>query len=267
MSFKKKKPVVNRFKGFATNYDRYRPVPPDDLMKLVVKLTENTPALIVDLGAGTGLSTKVWAKYAKQVIGIDPSKDMIKIANQNNGSDNVEYQIGFAENSRLEDLSVDIISCSSSIHWMDPHKIVNEVNRILKPSGVFVAYGYYYPIVSHSATLTKFYEEWRAKLDNLEYNSYLQPAKKYSFEETLKTFKQSNYFNYSRKLYLHSKLFWDENDFIGFLNAHAGVNYLREQNLKDDEFELNKISRLASDVFKGKKEEIYFTYSVFLAIK
>jgi protein-L-isoaspartate O-methyltransferase len=31
-----------------------------------------TPALVVDLGSGTGLSTAVWAEQARRVIGLEP---------------------------------------------------------------------------------------------------------------------------------------------------------------------------------------------------
>jgi hypothetical protein len=46
--------------GFAARYDTYRPVPPPTLLDLLCQMAQAPiPALVVDLGSGTGLSTAV----------------------------------------------------------------------------------------------------------------------------------------------------------------------------------------------------------------
>ena len=68
---------VRRFSGFAGDYDRHRPSPPEILADLVAKFSGTPrPTLVVDLGSGTGLSTRYWADKAEQVIGIEPTADM-----------------------------------------------------------------------------------------------------------------------------------------------------------------------------------------------
>ena len=63
--------------GEASMYDRTRPTPPPALLDLLTQLIHTPyPALVVDLGSGTGLSTAIWGERAQQVIGIEPNADM-----------------------------------------------------------------------------------------------------------------------------------------------------------------------------------------------
>ena len=66
-----------RFSGFADRYDRYRPSPPPVLMDILAQLAHaSPPRLVVDIGSGTGLSTRLWAGRADKVIGVEPNADM-----------------------------------------------------------------------------------------------------------------------------------------------------------------------------------------------
>jgi len=49
---------ADRFRGFAGLYDDVRPVPPPELAALLVDYCGGRPRLVVDLGRGTGLSTR-----------------------------------------------------------------------------------------------------------------------------------------------------------------------------------------------------------------
>ena len=72
---------VERFMGFAERYDAFRPRPPAIICAVLTQLAQvPRPALVVDLGSGTGLSTLLWAGHAGAVIGIEPSDDMRRYA-------------------------------------------------------------------------------------------------------------------------------------------------------------------------------------------
>ena len=63
--------------GFAAFYDRFRPQAPGALLQLLPTLLETDRLrLVVDLGSGTGLSTRIWADFADEVIGIEPQDAM-----------------------------------------------------------------------------------------------------------------------------------------------------------------------------------------------
>ena len=49
---------ANRFSGFADLYDKVRPTPPAVLADLITTYAGGQPGVTVDLGCGTGLSTR-----------------------------------------------------------------------------------------------------------------------------------------------------------------------------------------------------------------
>jgi len=52
---------IERFSGFARDYDHYRPEPPQDLARLLAAYGGfDALSLVIDLGSGTGLSTRYW---------------------------------------------------------------------------------------------------------------------------------------------------------------------------------------------------------------
>ena len=59
-------PTIERFTGYAEEYDKYRPKPPHTLLDLLCEMccTEH-PKTVVDLGCGPGVSTRVWADRAE----------------------------------------------------------------------------------------------------------------------------------------------------------------------------------------------------------
>ncbi len=51
--------------GKASSYDRARPTPPPALLDLLTQLIQLPhPALMVDVGSGTGLFTVIWGERA-----------------------------------------------------------------------------------------------------------------------------------------------------------------------------------------------------------
>src|SRR5215208_6283024 len=78
--------------GFAERYDRYRPRPPIALLELLPPLAGvERPRLVVDLGSGTGLSTRFWADDADEVVGIEPNDAMRAWAEESTREPNVRY--------------------------------------------------------------------------------------------------------------------------------------------------------------------------------
>ena len=56
--------AVSRFTGFAAEYDAARPAPPAELVQVIMQWSGATAPDVVDIGAGTGLSTVLWAGHA-----------------------------------------------------------------------------------------------------------------------------------------------------------------------------------------------------------
>lgn len=258
---------ADRFKGFCLDYDKYRPQPPEIIFSLGRKLVGETPELVVDLGSGSGLSTSPWSPFAKLIIGIEPSDEMLEVARRERGGPNIFYRKGFGNKTGIDSESVDIVAASSSLHWMEPQSTLNEIDRILRKEGLLIVYGHYYPVYSDSYVLTNLHEIWRANLDHLEYKKEKPIATKYSSADVLRTFKESEVFSYSRKLYVHSELSWTAEEIVGFMNAHAGIPFLRNKGYGDSDLYFTPVHSELSKILVDFKFSVLFTYSISIFIK
>jgi ubiquinone/menaquinone biosynthesis C-methylase UbiE len=98
----------------------------------------------VDLGCGAGQLVMELAKNAPglHVTGIDLSEEMLanaRISSQQlDLEDRVEYRLGNAEEIPFPDQSLDLVISTASLHhWNEPVKVLNEVDRVLKPGGAY----------------------------------------------------------------------------------------------------------------------------------
>jgi SAM-dependent methyltransferase len=129
--------------GFAPDYDRFRPGPPEVVLSvLTTHAGAERPRLVVDLGCGTGLSTRAWAGRAGRVIGVEANARMVAQARAATEVSNVEFVEGFAHEAEIDDESADIVTCAQSFHWMEPAPVLAEAARMLRDGGVFAAYDY-----------------------------------------------------------------------------------------------------------------------------
>jgi ubiquinone/menaquinone biosynthesis C-methylase UbiE len=94
---------------------------------------------ILDVGTGPGYLPIEIARLAPgvEVIGIDISSDMVKIARRNaekaNLSSRVKFMVEDANKMSFEDSSFDLIVSTGSLHhWKKPLHVINEIYRVLK---------------------------------------------------------------------------------------------------------------------------------------
>jgi ubiquinone/menaquinone biosynthesis C-methylase UbiE/DNA-binding transcriptional ArsR family regulator len=97
------------------------------------------PMVIADLGAGEGAFSLLLAQRAKHVIAVDTSARMVEVGRQQakrQSVKNLEYRLGDMEEVPIDDVSVDLVFFSQSLHHaMHPERAVAEAWRILKPGG------------------------------------------------------------------------------------------------------------------------------------
>jgi ubiquinone/menaquinone biosynthesis C-methylase UbiE len=91
---------------------------------------------VLDLGCGPGESTRLMKEKGYLAIGVDQSPKMIEAA-QSRG---VDSYITDCNPLPFEDNEFDAIFVCTALEWSEePHKIVKEMVRVLKPSGYVVA--------------------------------------------------------------------------------------------------------------------------------
>ena len=141
--------AIRLFEGkeHAKLYAKYRPTFPDDIYDEILKYCSSNTGrdLAVDVGCGSGQSTRPLSRYFRKVIGSDVSEQQIQsaIAKTTEEHGNITYQTSPGEDlSFIDDNSVDLITVSQALHWLDHDVFYAEVRRVLKETGVFAAYGY-----------------------------------------------------------------------------------------------------------------------------
>lgn len=98
--------------------------------------------IILDMGTGPGRLPIEIAKRVPgvEVIGIDISEDMVKIAKKNaqeeGVTDRVKFKVASAYNTDFDDDSIDLVVSTGLIHHLrEPLSAFNEAYRILKGGG------------------------------------------------------------------------------------------------------------------------------------
>jgi SAM-dependent methyltransferase len=97
------------------------------------------PVEVADIACGEGYLSVEAARWAKRVVGIDRSSDVLKRARSladRRGARNITWKRGEIEKLPLEDESVDVALLSQALHHAaDPARAVSEAVRILRPGG------------------------------------------------------------------------------------------------------------------------------------
>lgn len=251
--------AVQRFSGFADVYDRYRPHPPEMLASLLSRLAgANPPELVVDLGCGTGLSTRYWQGKAQQIVGIDPSVDMLSQAKSMGKGEHIVYREGVSHATGLPDQCADIITCSQALHWMSPLPTFQESKRILRVGGVFAAYDYDWPPTTPSWEADAAYEECMQQIRHLEQQfAKDKMPKHWPKHEHLQHMKNSGCFRYVKEVVLHHIEQGNAERFVGVLLSQGGVASLVKHGLSEEEMGIERFRAIATRTL-GETDSSWF---------
>lgn len=115
-----------------------------DAVYEILKTYVKPHASILDLGSGTGISTRqLWRNGFKQVIGVDRDSLMIKEAQAaNQGNCKIKYiQADISKGLPFPDEEFDVVTAASAFHWFSNPSSIKEAARILKPNGYYFVIG------------------------------------------------------------------------------------------------------------------------------
>lgn len=124
---------TERFSDRVDNYIKYRPgYPPQVLAYLKDKCGLSTASVIADIGAGTGIFTKLLLDEGYKVYAVEPNQPMRDAAvEQLSVYKNFIPVDGAAEDTTLPDKSIDLIVCAQAFHWFSNNNTKMEFKRIL----------------------------------------------------------------------------------------------------------------------------------------
>jgi SAM-dependent methyltransferase len=152
---------IERFSDRAAEYTRYRPAYPKALIPVledVCYLTKH--AVVADVGAGTGILTRLFAENGNRVIAVEPNDDMRRTSEDVLRSfPTVSIIKGQAEATTLPDASVDLIVVGQAFHWFSPAPTYREFARIATAQGALAVVWNHRPV-----GVTEFMDEFESVL-------------------------------------------------------------------------------------------------------
>ncbi len=207
------------FGATASDYAKHRAGFPSSLFSRLSELGIGLPGQrLVDLGTGTGTLARGFAARGCQVVGIDPSVSLLEQARQLDQSAqvNVDYRVATAEDTGLEESSVDVVTAGQCWHWFDRPRAVREVARILRANGyIAIAHFDWIPLKGNVVEATEHLIEahnpaWKMGGGNGLYPQWLRDIAEGGFRE-IQTFSYDVFVPYTHE------------DWRGRIRASAGV--------------------------------------------
>lgn len=122
-----------RFTATVDAYRQHRPDYPEALFGWLGVLVPGRRA--ADLGAGTGIFTRMLAERGWDAVGVEPNPAMREAAIAAGGA---RYVDGTAEATGLADRSVDLVIGAQAFHWFDLDRALPEVDRVAEGRAVAV---------------------------------------------------------------------------------------------------------------------------------
>ncbi|MFF1793731.1 class I SAM-dependent methyltransferase [Kitasatospora sp. NPDC058263] len=132
--------LAGSFGAVAAEYDRARPSYPDELFDALERLAGRTlkGARVLDVGAGTGIATRLLAGRGADVIAVEPTPGMG--AQFLTSSPGLPLVRGDGDDLPFHDGSADFVTYAQAFHWTHPERSVPEAIRVLRPGGALATW-------------------------------------------------------------------------------------------------------------------------------
>jgi len=127
------------FGAVAETYEQFRPGYPDGVADTVLAYAGRPIRTALEIGAGTGKATRLFARRGIAVTATEPDEDML-VELRKHIPANVE-----AVRAAFEDLPPGgghgLVYAAASLHWTNPDNRWPRVAAMLAPGGVFASFG------------------------------------------------------------------------------------------------------------------------------
>ncbi|MCE9637925.1 MAG: class I SAM-dependent methyltransferase [Planctomycetes bacterium] len=254
--------------GIADTYDRFRPTPPRAVVELLTQLAGGSrPSLVVDLGSGTGLSTRLWAGAADRVIGIEPGDEMRREAVARTSDGTIEYRAGSSTATGLPDACADIVTASQSLHWMDPEPTFAEVARVLRPGGVFAAIDCDWPPTVHWEAERAYAACMKLAFEREATLGLRDRVTQWDKSGHLGRMRASGRFRYVNEVVLHGVEIGNAARFVGLALSQARVHGPLARGATEDEIGLTELRDVARRALGDGPRTWWFSYRVRLGVR
>src|ERR1700753_740363 len=125
------------FGAVAEAYERFRPGYPDELLDLVLTYAGRPIRTALEIGAGTGKATRLFAGAGIAVTATEPDAAMLAELRAHVPGDVTTVRAGFEE--LATDESYDLVYAAAALHWTKPEGRWSRMAALVEPGGVFAS--------------------------------------------------------------------------------------------------------------------------------
>ncbi len=126
--------MAEGFGSDASRYDRARPEYPAELVQ---RILASSPGLdLLDVGCGTGISSRQFQSAGCTVLGIDPDPRMAELARESGTA----TEIATFEDWDPAGRTYDIVIAAQAWHWVDPAAGAAKAVQVLRPGGTLAVF-------------------------------------------------------------------------------------------------------------------------------
>jgi len=124
------------FGEVARSYDRSRPGHPDSLVADVLDLCAERAPRVIEIGAGTGKSTLLFARRGLDILAIEPSPEMATIGRRNCAEyPSVSFHVSTVEDWPTQPEASGLLVSAQAWHWVAPEVRYRKAHEVLRQSG------------------------------------------------------------------------------------------------------------------------------------
>jgi SAM-dependent methyltransferase len=127
------------FGAVAEAYERFRTGYPVELLELVMGYAGEPVRTALEIGAGTGKATRLFAQGAIAVTATEPDAAMLAELRKRLPANVTTVQAAFEDLSL--DSSYDLVYSAAALHWTNPEGRWDRMAALVRPGGVFASFG------------------------------------------------------------------------------------------------------------------------------
>jgi SAM-dependent methyltransferase len=127
------------FGAVAEAYERFRPGYPVEVFDLVTTYAGGPIRTALEIGAGTGKATRLFAQGGVAVTATEPDAAMLAELRKHVPANVTAVQAAF-EDLPL-DSSYDLVYAAAALHWTTPEGRWDRMAALVRPGGVFASFG------------------------------------------------------------------------------------------------------------------------------
>jgi SAM-dependent methyltransferase len=123
----------------ADAYERFRPGYPETLFDVVMTYAGQPVRTALEIGAGTGKATRLFARHGITVTATEPDGAMLAELRKHVPADVRTVQASFED--LQPDESYGLVYAAAALHWTNPEDRWSRMAALLQPGGVFASFG------------------------------------------------------------------------------------------------------------------------------